>query len=215
MKEVLRHDPDDSNSHSSDLIMDILEDRSGRIWIATWGGGVNRYDPVAGVFTRYSNGPNDTTSLGGDFVTCLYEDSSGAIWVGGGGALLEPSQPAFLDRFLPANEVFEHHFSGMEVEAFSSFYDHNENVIWGNGLTYSFKGWKEVEKQIRPVMEQAPNPLEPSEFYNYQISVAGNQAWATFDKKNKGSNRPVSKEQRVLVKKDGEWKLIVMLFFTL
>lgn len=102
-----------------------------------------------------------------------------------------------------------------DFETFSSFYDHGENVIWGNGVTYSFKGWTEVEKQVSQFMEQAPNPLEPSEFYNYQIWVAGDQAWVTFDKKNSGGSSPVSKEQRILVKKNGEWKLVVMLFFPL
>ncbi|MDN3687016.1 ATP-binding protein [Cyclobacterium jeungdonense] len=118
-KEVLRKDPENPNKLSSDLIMDILEDRTGNIWIATWGGGLNRYDPVTGISTQYRYDPLDSTSLGGNFVTSLYEDPSGIIWVGGGGTLLEPSEPAFLDRFLPTQEVFEHHFHGMEVEAFS------------------------------------------------------------------------------------------------
>ncbi|MDN3687014.1 nuclear transport factor 2 family protein [Cyclobacterium jeungdonense] len=102
-----------------------------------------------------------------------------------------------------------------DFDTFSSFYDHSENVIWGNGVSLSFKGWTEVENQLRPLMEQMPNPLEPSVFYNYQIAVAGDQAWATFDKKNRGATTPISKEQRILVKKDGEWKLVVMLFFPL
>lgn len=119
VKEVLGQDAESPNKLSSDLIMDILEDRAGMIWIATWGGGLNRYDPVTEVFSHYRYDPLDTTSLGGNFVTTLYEDVSGALWIGGGGTLLEPSEPAFLDRFLPSLEVFEHHFQGMGVEAFS------------------------------------------------------------------------------------------------
>lgn len=102
-----------------------------------------------------------------------------------------------------------------DFETFSSFYDQNEKVIWGNGLTLSFKGWSEVANKVKQLMDQTPNPVEPSIFYNYQIAVARDRAWATFDKKNKGQSTPVSKEQRVLVKKNGEWKLVVMLFFPL
>jgi len=45
------------------------------------------------------------------------------------------------------------------------------------------------------------------------LTNAGNKAWATFDEKEKDGSRPISKEQRILIKKSGEWKLVTMLFF--
>jgi|GEM_PF-2041892 len=100
-----------------------------------------------------------------------------------------------------------------DFNKFAGYYDQNENVIWGNGITYSYKGWAEVGKTIKSLMEQDPEPMDPSVFYNYQISIAGNKAWATFDKKEKGGSHPISKEQRILIKKNGEWKLVTALFF--
>ena len=100
-----------------------------------------------------------------------------------------------------------------DFEKYASYFDQNEKVLWGDGINYSCKGWEDVIALMKPWMEQNPKPQEASIFYNYQISVAGNKAWANFDKKNKGGTNPISKEQRILVKKNGEWKLVAMIFF--
>lgn len=107
------------------------------------------------------------------------------------------------------------HFAACErdFEKYASYFDQNEKVLWGDGINYSCRGWDEVVALVKPHYEKYPNPLETAIFYNYQISIAGAKAWATFDKKKKGGSDPISKEQRILVKKNGEWKLVAMLFF--
>ena len=40
-----RHDPGDPNSLSEDWVFSFLEDREGRLWIGTVGGGLNQFDP--------------------------------------------------------------------------------------------------------------------------------------------------------------------------
>ena len=109
--EVFKHDPDDPHSLSNNLVMDILEDQNGKLWVATWGGGLNHFDPASGDFIRYMNVPSDSTSLAGNYVISLHEDRNGDIWVGGGGTLLEPFQKPFLDRFKPETRRFEHYFN--------------------------------------------------------------------------------------------------------
>ena len=100
-----------------------------------------------------------------------------------------------------------------DFDKFASYYDQNENVIWGDGIRYSLKGWKEVEELLKPHYKENPSPEVPLVFYNYQISIADKKAWVTFDTKNKGGSNPVFKQQRILVKQKGEWKLVAMLFF--
>src|SRR6185503_14076664 len=54
----------------------LLEDRLGRLWIGTYGGGLTWFKD--GVFTRFSA----PTDLSDEFVTALREDSRGTVWIG-------------------------------------------------------------------------------------------------------------------------------------
>lgn len=58
----------------------ICEDKNGDIWIATWGGGLNRYDRKTGKFRYYKNNKTDYTSLSSDLLRYIYCDREGIIW---------------------------------------------------------------------------------------------------------------------------------------
>ncbi len=60
----------------------IVEDSSGALWLASWGGGLHRFDPVTGQFTVYRNKPGDARSLSSDRVNSVYIDHAGTIWAG-------------------------------------------------------------------------------------------------------------------------------------
>ncbi len=98
---VFRHDPQDTNSLSSNYVRCLLEDQTGALWIGTWGGGLDRLDPETGQFTHYKHNPEDRHSLSHDNILCLYEDRSGQLWIGTGGG--------GLDLFDRQNERFIHH----------------------------------------------------------------------------------------------------------
>ncbi len=85
-----RHDPRNPNSLSNDRVWVIYEDRRGTLWVGTgtpWerpreAGGLNRFDPQTGTFTRYLHDPRDPNSLAANPVRALLEDSRGNFWVG-------------------------------------------------------------------------------------------------------------------------------------
>ena len=52
--KTFRHNPSDANSISSDLVLSIWEDSDGSIWTGTYGGGLNRLDPVTKRFKTYT-----------------------------------------------------------------------------------------------------------------------------------------------------------------
>jgi len=84
-----RHNSQDPNSLSANLIVALLQDREGYLWVGTSGGGLNRFDPTTEQFTRYMFDPSNPNSLGSNVVYELLQDSHGILWVGtdGGGDL--------------------------------------------------------------------------------------------------------------------------------
>ena len=71
------YDVSDGLPHNS--VMALLEDRFGRVWVGTRGGGVSRYDGEG--FVTYT--PED--GLAGNAATVLMEDRSGHVWIGNDG----------------------------------------------------------------------------------------------------------------------------------
>jgi signal transduction histidine kinase/ligand-binding sensor domain-containing protein/CheY-like chemotaxis protein len=69
---------------SQSVVLDILQDSQGFIWLGTQDG-LNRYDGYE--FTVFRHSSEDPHSLSGDFITALDEDDDGIIWIGtnGGG----------------------------------------------------------------------------------------------------------------------------------
>ncbi len=76
------NNPKDSNSLSNNDIFFLHIDSSGFIWVATYGGGLNRFDPLAETFTHFRHNPKDPASLSNDTVHSILEDHAGQLWVG-------------------------------------------------------------------------------------------------------------------------------------
>ena len=79
---VYKHRLGDDKSLSNNLVNAIVEDGQGYLWIATWGGGVDRYDRKTDQFVHFLHDPSDPSSISSNLVLCLLKDSRGAIWMG-------------------------------------------------------------------------------------------------------------------------------------
>jgi len=64
---------------SSNIVMSILEDKSGNLWFGTFGGGASRYDGKS--FTHFTQ----KEGLVHNIVWSIREDKSGNLWFGTGG----------------------------------------------------------------------------------------------------------------------------------
>ncbi|MFA0963413.1 two-component regulator propeller domain-containing protein [Roseivirga sp. BDSF3-8] len=64
---------------SHDNIRHIYEDAEGMLWLATYGGGLNRFNPATETFYHYKN---DSTPLPGPFLNDFYVDKNGRYWIG-------------------------------------------------------------------------------------------------------------------------------------
>jgi diguanylate cyclase (GGDEF)-like protein/PAS domain S-box-containing protein len=101
-----KHRGGDRGSLADSKVYSLLEDREGRLWVGTVAGGLDRLDPVRGVFEHYAADPADPTALSDPFVSTLLEDRSGRLWVG---------TYRGLDRFDEETGTFEHFRHDPEV----------------------------------------------------------------------------------------------------
>ena len=90
-----------TTSLSNDFINALYEDRSGILWIGTYGGGLSFYDPLANKFTHYFHQPDNPKSLSADIVFSIAPAPDGTVWIGtyGGG----------LDHYDPSTDMFTHY----------------------------------------------------------------------------------------------------------
>jgi ligand-binding sensor domain-containing protein/signal transduction histidine kinase len=63
-------------------VLAIVEDEAGKLWLATWGGGIHRLNPKTGEWKTYRHKIEDTSSLIQDSVFTLYFDRKGRLWAG-------------------------------------------------------------------------------------------------------------------------------------
>ena len=119
-------------------IIDLLQDSSGFVWIATQDG-LNRFD--GSNFKHFKYSQSDSTTISGNFINKLLEDHKGNIWVGTNGNGLNYYDPKFdlfhrvkLEGFLNENETI----SDLAI-------DDNKNIWVASRLSglYKLKGQKD------------------------------------------------------------------------
>ncbi len=91
-------DPSSETSVSIGVALSIYQDDEGFIWIASLGGGLDRFDPRTGkVVAKYKHNPDDPTTLASNTLYQFFRDSSGTYWI---------RSEAGLNRFDPNTGTF-------------------------------------------------------------------------------------------------------------
>jgi PAS domain S-box-containing protein len=70
-------DPADLHSLSNNNVFSIYEDRTGTLWMGTWGGGLNKFDRKTEIFTRYT----EKQGLPNTMIYGILEDRQGNLWL--------------------------------------------------------------------------------------------------------------------------------------
>jgi signal transduction histidine kinase/DNA-binding response OmpR family regulator/ligand-binding sensor domain-containing protein len=97
------------NGYEDGLVNDIIQDKKGLLWFATWNG-LYRYDGYT--FKNYKSNIKDKVGLTNDRLLNIYEDKFGFIWV--------YCYDATVYRFNPNTEIFEPIVSGGNRFGFKS-----------------------------------------------------------------------------------------------
>ena len=72
----------DNPASLANTIWVIDQDRSGALWLGTWGGTLMRFDEQAKTFASYPPDSRDRHRLNGGGINTIHEDRSGTLWVG-------------------------------------------------------------------------------------------------------------------------------------
>lgn len=117
---------------SNNLVLDILQDKSGCMWFATKNG-LTRFD--GNHYTTYRNEPNKPFSLSDNLVTSLAEDSDGNLWIGTHDGLNKYDRPN--DRFI-RYKAQEGLLNGPQNNLIKALYADKDHNIWleTEGVTY-------------------------------------------------------------------------------
>ncbi len=81
------HETGNEESLSNNHVYAVLEDKEGFIWIGTVANGMNRYNPVTGVFMRYQGDVRNPNTISNNRVFDVFEDSDGLLWIATGSGL--------------------------------------------------------------------------------------------------------------------------------
>lgn len=92
--ETYKNNPSDINSLTNNSIEDLYVDKNGLVWIGTFGGGVNYYDPNRKKF-KLLNVRDSGSSLSSNSVRSLNQDKDGRLWIGTIGGGTDVTQAAF------------------------------------------------------------------------------------------------------------------------
>jgi ligand-binding sensor domain-containing protein len=133
-----QHDPKNPNSLSRNVIWSMHEDSRdrGKLWISTFGGGINRFDIATGQFKTYRHRTGEPFSLSYDVVRPICEDREGTLWFGTGDGLnrYDREHDQFLHyKYEPSNQ---RSLSNNDVW---SLYEDRAGALWvgtyGGGLS--------------------------------------------------------------------------------
>jgi len=167
-----RHDAADAQSLSSDNVWDGVRDKNGMLWFATFGSGLNRYDPQTGIFNHYRHKDNDPNSLFQDYVADILIDSFGMIWLCDG----------VLTRFNPNDGTFVHiKFSQNQTDWRGSYmpevlYEDKSHILWVGTKGHGIYKIDLKPKRFKHYVKNAgvPNSLNDNEIRIIHEDAAAN-----------------------------------------
>ena len=127
-----QHESNNPNSLSNNIVVAILADRRGNIWLGTENG-LNKFNPETGNFTRFFSDTQNPRSLSSNRIICLYEDSTGSMWIGTRGQGLnrldnpdESESDADFTRFRGDSSDL----SGLNDNFIHSIFEDSRHNIW-------------------------------------------------------------------------------------
>ena len=142
-----RHDATDPLSIGTDDINLLFQDRSGVLWVGTYGAGVSRFVPQGRIrVTQYRHRVTRPGSIADDRVHAVLVDRSGAMWVGtwGGLNVWRPGTAGFDPVPLSASP-------GGRAERVMALIETEDGAIWAGTLDHGLSRVDPKTGAVTPV----------------------------------------------------------------
>lgn len=144
-------------------------DKAGFIWIPTYGGGLDEFDPkTEQVVKHYQNDPNDPKSLSSNTLNHVYIDSANRLWVGTvGGGLDKMNEDGTFTRYTEDN--------GFPTNVVDNIIEDNQGFLWlGTKIgLIKFDPKTETSK-----LNTKDDGLQSNEFWEYpHFKTADGELW--------------------------------------
>jgi|CZKP01.1.fsa_nt_gi ligand-binding sensor domain-containing protein len=168
---------------SSEKITGLALDRSGNIWIGTFGGGIEKFDTLTQKFSDYRNNPSDQNSVDDNDIVSITVDRTGLVWAGtfSGYGVNKLNPEKFRFNYYPAEPNNKNKLSDKIINSITG---DSEGNIWIG----TYKGGLNKFNRTTKSFEVFKNDPSESKSINsdYITSVfisKGREIWAgTFDK---------------------------------
>jgi len=137
-------------------IVCMFEDSKGILWLGTYDGGLNRYNPRTQECTTYLYDKMNQNSLSQNMVKVIYESHDGALWIGTGHGL---------NKFEQATETFTRYFEedGLPSAYIYGILEDTHGNIWlstnkgiskFNPATKQFRNVQKLRRRRRVAIER-------------------------------------------------------------
>ena len=139
------HDEHDTHSLSNNDISGIQEDNEGKIWCATWGGGVSVFDKTLNQFVHYKDTSNTLSAVANNTIVLLKKDAEGRMWVfdnAGGLKLITPETRKIKPLNTDDKKRTYHSFVEIAKDTFMI-------ASWGNCYVYKLEKNNTLKTIIR------------------------------------------------------------------
>jgi signal transduction histidine kinase/streptogramin lyase len=96
------HRPGDPQTLASNAVSAVYQEASGRLWVGTFGAGLDAIDAARGTIVHHLPRPGDATSLCNGYIWDLAPSRRGTLWVGANGGFCHLQDDRFRAFALPA-----------------------------------------------------------------------------------------------------------------
>ncbi|MFN2396332.1 MAG: two-component regulator propeller domain-containing protein [Bacteroidales bacterium] len=166
----------DPNSIAGDILRSVCTDNEGNIWIAVQGEGIDKLDPITGIFTHYKPDSDDPGSLNSDWVNAMLVDHEGVLWIGSGQGL--SMYDVGTDKFIHYHNI-PNDSTSLSYNEVVAIYEDREGAIWiGTGSVYgadqnNFEagGLNKLDKETGTFSRFKHNPENPNSLINNKVSA--------------------------------------------
>lgn len=161
---IFKHDPQDSLSLSQNFVLELLEDKTGALWVGTRGGGLNRFNHKTQQFTRFMADSSRTDAISDNNIWAVFIDSQQQLWIG--------TEHGGLNRFNAATETFEvfrhdpNNPNTISDNGVGAFYEDGNGILW---IGTQHGGLNRFDREKKTFKWYRHNPANPNSLSSNNI----------------------------------------------